>query len=71
MKMFDDLFENMTEMTYYELKQSFDEIYDLYHKYDEPENLNRVAEYFRVQIDMIESYSMKIYNRSMFDGTTE
>jgi hypothetical protein len=67
MKMFDDLFENMTEMTYDDLKQSFDEIYDLYHKYDEPDELNRVAEYFRVQIDMIERYSMMIYNRSMFD----
>jgi hypothetical protein len=71
MKMFDDFYENMTEMNYHDLKKSFDEIYDLYHKYDEPDELNRVAEYFRVQIDMIESYSMKIYNRSMFDGTTE
>jgi hypothetical protein len=51
-----DICWNMEKMSDDELKSTFTEIYDLYHKYDEPENLNRTAEHFRIQIDMIENY---------------
>jgi hypothetical protein len=62
-----DITWNFEQMTYDELKTTFDIVYDLYHKYDEPDELNRVAEHFRIQIDMIERFSMNHFKRSMFD----
>lgn len=64
-----DMLYNMEQMTNDDIQTTFDAIYDMYMRFDETDELNRVAEHFRTQIDMIENYTMKQRGISMFDKT--